>query len=892
MFIKSSMLRRIRIRLNSADSPRRISSSAAFAHALDEEHRVPYGVAYGAGPSRIPYRPPSRSFIGRAQGHEAARVLREKLSTLSHGSYAAPQAFVASLLRSIKGTAEKTQVRTNEVVPSLSRLELHTIVHHLIQEKKGNLASAIVLQALQGAPRMARRRVVSPKTLRILFGNRSIFHMRKASSKHRAIVPNLQPTIAEQRSPPPAPRLQTLLDILDILQDVRYPRTPELYELIISSCCDEGQPHLAAKIYTGLVEEWVTEGRVAEGANPEEFHPGGGPPRGWKKGDGGRWWTGVRTWRWPGEVLSPHDRLDLWHPRHLALPEKMRNFPVPLATSPPSVVPAPHSSLLNNIVNSLQLDPSKTSPHEFASSMRALAILANTVLSRTLPILALGPLLKACHTAPFKPDVYPESMADKPEQDEWAYTAFTQMHVMLMSLLWSPPISAESMRLIAAAQNAERATTPGLPIPESKETSVAVAPPPTLPLDSPYKLPPLTLSSCGILLSYAFRILKAPNMLNALMLYMKSVFKLGKGSPSTWNIILGGASRLKENKLADDAGKMLFGNLGDVGRMDKREFFSKSKVETVGNKVQFDLALSNKDGEQDAGPEANESSLVALISHLTASSQFSRLTSLVYTLIPYLAHSRGPTTTPSPDDFESQAIEFGENGRPKSVRLTPDIWVALLRGMEKAGKTGLGQRLYNVGLYEEGVAWKEMEEEHPELSALPSSLRLPQEFFTTVLLLFSQHSFFPSSGKASIIKGLCLPRGSERLTPGLAVGFLGIKVHESVKGRWEDGWVDESEMEGAKGQKYFEALIKCCWKRWGLDMPEKPLREDVGKEIVGVMKDMEAWAVQVPEVLVARFKGIRVDVRDGFWGIEEMKWGGKMESKKEAANLLKRMMGE
>lgn len=892
MLTGSSMLRRIRIRLNPAHLPRRTSSSAAFAHALDEQHTVPYGVAYGAGPSRIPYQPPSYSFTGRAQGYVAARFLREKLSSLSHGSYAAPQAFAASLVRSIEGAAQKTQVRTNEVVPSLSRLQLHTVVHHLIREKKGNLASAIVLQALQSAPRMARRRIVSPKTLRILFGNRSIFHMSKASSKRRAIAPNLQPTVAEQMSPPPAPRLQTLLDILDILQDVRYSRTPELYELIISSCCDEGQPHLAAKIYTGLVEEWVTEGRVAEGANPEEFHPGGGPPRGWKKGNGGRWWTGVRTWRWPGEVLSPHDRLDLWHPRHLALPEKMRNFPVPLATSPPSVVPAPHSSLLNNIVNSLQLDPSKTSPHEFASSMRALAILANTVLSRTLPILALGPLLKACHTAPFKPDVYPESMQDKPEKNEWAYTAFTQMHVMLMSLLWSPPISAESMRLIAAAQTAEKVRTPGLPMPESKETSVAVAPTPTLPLDSPYKLPPLTLSSCSILLSYAFRILKAPNMLNALMLYMKSVFKLGKSSPSNWNIILGGASRLRENKLADDAGKMLFGGLGDVDKVDKREFFSKSKKETVGKKVQFDLALSNKDGEQGASPEANESSLLALISHLTASSQFSRLTSLVYTLIPYLAHSRGPSITSSPDDLGSQGVEIGENGRPKSVRLTPHVWVALLRGIEKAGKTGLGQRLYNVGLHEEGIAWKEMMEEHPELSVLPSTLRLPQEFFTNVLLLFSQHSYFPSSGKASVIKGLRLPRGSERLAPDQAVGLLGIKVHETVKGRWEDGWVDESEMEGIKGQKYFEALIKCSWKRWGLDMPEKALKEDVGKEIMGVIKDMEAWRVQVPEVLVARFKGKRVDVRDGFWGIEEMKWCGKTEGKEEAAKLLKRIMGE
>jgi hypothetical protein len=93
------------------------------------------------------------------------------------------------------------------------------------------------------------------------------------------------------------------------------------------------------------------------------------------------WWKGVRTWRLPGEVISPHDRLDLWHPQNLSLGEKMRSFPFPLATSPPSAVPEPAERLLEKILATLRLDPAVADPRDFAASMRALAILCLSVNS-------------------------------------------------------------------------------------------------------------------------------------------------------------------------------------------------------------------------------------------------------------------------------------------------------------------------------------------------------------------------------------------------------------------------------------------------------------------------------------------------------------------------------
>ncbi|WVQ75167.1 hypothetical protein IAR50_004777 [Cryptococcus sp. DSM 104548] len=889
------MLRRIKVRLH----PRRAHSTAAQPRIHLEE---PYGQDYGAGPSRLPYQPPAQPLSVSAQG---SRVLREKLSSLSAGSYGNPEIFTRTILKA-SGLAG---LKPEEFIPSLSRLELHTLVHHLIRNKKGNLATGVVVHALRGAPRMARRSRIHGKALKALFADRNSFHL--INSKPRSQKPkfNLKPTIAEQQSPPPSPQLQALLDLLDLLQDVRYLRTPEMYDLVIRACCTESQFHIAAKIYVGLVEEWVTEGRVAEGASPEDFHPGGGPPRDWvewKQERGARWWTGIRTWKWPGEVLSPHDRLDLWHPRNIALPEKMRNFPVPLATSPPSIVPAPHSSLLNSIVCSLQLDPKLVSPHEFASSMRALAILANTVLSRTLPILALRRLLQAAHRAPSQPDVFPESFLSKPEGDDWAFTAFTQTHVMLMSLLWRPPMSASNMGMIQAAQDAEQRVLPSPDLPPALSSESLPVP---IAQDSPYKLPPLSWTSSLVLLSYGFRSLRAPGVVGTLLKYMKAAFNMGGRAPDAWNIILGGASRSKQYQVAEEVGGVLFSNLAlpsAESQMDKREFFSRRKMAARGDITKVGGGLDVILPEEQDMPEANEASVLAFVGHLSSTSQFSRLETLIYQLIPYLASAEAASAATD----EEQGLVVGESGRLKSSRLTPKIYMALLRGLENSGKPGLAQRVLNVALYSERGAFQDLLAENPLLSAPPPELRLPQVVFTVLMRTYAQRE--PSSTKGKSLTGIKLPKGAGRLPPSVGLGVLALELHEKVRRRWVDGWVANSEMKGDRGQRYFHALIRCCWARFdlatcfpsphGVKKEFAPLREQVQREMVGVIKDMERWRLDVPKVLVRRIREEYVEegetgdevflVGEGSGGEELEVTGAKDLSKtSDARRLMLRIMG-
>ncbi|WVN86997.1 uncharacterized protein L203_102172 [Cryptococcus depauperatus CBS 7841] len=872
------MIRCIRLKLSATQQRIIHAKATATLEAQD-----PYGVAYGAGPSRLSYQPSHSP--KRLYANENARVLRKSLANLSHGSYALPAVFVRSLQKAVDKTGA---IHLDDAVSRLSRLNLHIIVHHLIRQKKGNLAAAIILQALKDSPRMARRRVISPKSLSVLFRDRNNFSFLNSVSYSRKIPPNLSPTVHQQSSPPPSIRLQTILDMLEILQDVRYRRPAEMYLLTIKACCDESLFHLAAKVYVGLVEEWITEGRVAEGAHPDDFHPGGGPPRGWNKEEGDRWWTGVRTWRWPGEVLSPHDRLDLWHPRHLSLPEKMRNFPVPLATSPPTLVPHPHSSLLNAIILSLKLDPTQVAPHEFASSMRALAILSNTVLSRTLPILGLHQLLRKCKDAPFKPDVYPEGMSREESEDAWAYTAFTQVHVTLMSLLWSPPISAGNMGLIVAAQNAELASQ----LSSDTPCSAQHCPLPTY----TYSLPPLSLQSCTLLLSYAFRKLKAPSLLTSLLDYMRNVFgRLGVGkNVNGWNEIIRGAGAVGLSHVADDAAKVLLGDVGkDNRRMDEREMAAQNKMGI--NKAPKELvpALQQELSMLEQGEvEANEQTLLAFIHHLAATSQFPRLVTLIYTLIPYLAHSRHSSHIL--DDTEG--LEVGASGRPKSSKLMPKIYLSLLKALERAGRVGLAQRIFGVALYEERAAWEAYHTANPLYTSFPGELRCSQELFTTMLQTYSQLLSPPSIS----LKGIKVPKYAESLSVGDQVAALGLDIHHLARTRWKEGWIDKAEMKGSGGERYWRGLMACCWSRWNLasalsSTPNNfgglpPLSRPVEREMIGVMKDMEAWGISAPEIMRARLQGRKIDEGSRlFW---QKGQGRSKERKGDAEKLLKRIMGE
>ncbi|WWC73472.1 uncharacterized protein I206_107442 [Kwoniella pini CBS 10737] len=858
------MLRRIRAKLlsNPVRPPLtlpsfRLSSSAALARCQEseEDQLVPYGLDYGAGPSRIPYQPPHvhipPTSLESTSSRLTVRNLREILRNVKPGAYAQPKIFMKTIFNHSQSWSQPKNIHYSQDIASISRIELHTIVHHLIRRKKGNTAAALIRDVLALSSREKRRRLLSIKTVSTLFRDRSAYNMFKAQSLGGIAnaAPDLSPNFESQIALPPSRALATLLNILDLLQDVRYNRPLELYSLIIKQCVDEQLYDLAAKVYVGLVEEWVTEGRVAHGANPDDFHPGGGPPR--AQGDQplskllGHWWTGVRTWRLPGEILSPHDRLDLWHPKQLSLGEKMKNFPLPIATSPPSLVPQPKTVLLNTIISSLTLDPEACSPREFASSMRALAILANTVLSRTLPIVSLGRLLQAFKTAPNKPDVYPENVSEIPSENQWAYTSFTQIHVTLMSLLFSPPISSHSMQLIAENQDLQHEE--GLTSPNHDQAM------------NQYMMPPLSWKSCTILLRYAFESLRKPFLLKRLLRYMKDVFSMGAENPQAFNTLLKGASALQLNAIAAQSDQAIFGEQkydrpshAPPPKPESRFFSSTQRIarkRTKHNKEEEDLGgFIQTEFELGTSPLPDQNSLLALIKHLTVTSQFIRLESLVYILEPYLEFSKNMSPAEVQSRLQKRRLEPGISGRPKSQGIPYDVYVALLKGLEKAGSTGLAQRVFNLAMYAEKENINDFFETNPE-GILPSSLKFPLEGFKVMLDVWGNESRFTNRSSNGIGDqvpiGWELPQGYKRLPRGVAAGYMTMVTHHLAKKSYSPENFNE---------EYYNSLLKACKWRWKLSEDEQLFR-GFRNEMKNICQDIEDSNLQIPEVLLAKLTG-------------------------------------
>ncbi|GMK53440.1 hypothetical protein CspeluHIS016_0100260 [Cutaneotrichosporon spelunceum] len=675
--------------------------------------REPYGQEYGAGPSRLPYKPPipavrqeptaasdaaAAARLARTTTRQSARWLRKALNAMSDADR------IALRQPMDRATADALLARAGIRVEALSRLELHTFLHDLIRLQAASLAVWVCIDVLEHLhPSSIPRKVFAPSTL-VALGTLGDGQEILLPPYFRHPLGRLeQPPIEEQQPLPTSDYLASLLSLLELLQRVRHRRPQELYRLAMVQCINELRPDEAAKIYVGLVEEWIVEGRIAEGADPSDFYAGGGPPREPLKSDSpllAMWFRGVRTWRLPGEALSPHDRLDLWHPHHHSLHERLSGFPMPVPTSPPSLVPNPSMQLLSIIINNLELDPKKLSPADYASSVRALAMLANTVISRTLPVPAVPSILKAFSDSHMEPRVYPESFTEVPEPSGWAYTANTQVHVALVSLMFSPPNYARAAEI-------HRRFSPEDKIPH--EVGAAR-----------YMLRPLGWKSCLVLIKYAAETLHQPRLLGRLFDYMKATFR--EWDMPALNILFRGSSQTRDNALATAVEERIFGNsllanakgseTGKAGKTEKTKSIEEEKPqdqlrallpETQHPQSKPQPAF-NHDSEVEAllsgidmdALRADSHTLVALVKHLTVTSQFDRLVMLVYTVLPYLAVNVGTPFENVQKLAQLTGGEISSRGRLLPARLPTELFATLTAALAKSGNTGLGQRVFSL----------------------------------------------------------------------------------------------------------------------------------------------------------------------------------------------------
>ncbi|CAD6589437.1 MAG: hypothetical protein TREMPRED_005356 [Tremellales sp. Tagirdzhanova-0007] len=881
------MLRVIRQRLGRlpcrplANRPRSASTSSLAVAREDGGVEVVYGVQSAAGPSRLPFK--STMSKPTESDRFASPVCSTASNTLSSASGKTSQAIrqalqildVSQLSHSAGMDVLREALGIELPLHTLSRLKLHLILHRLIRSKSrlSGLAARIIHDAIKHGrdSKPQRRRLVAFRTLVALFRDPAEYDYSEGQLQFTSRAPHTTtPTMADHAPALPSYELSCLLNLLEALQSIRNRRPIELYDLIIGRCREERLPDIAAKVYVGMVEEWIVEGRVAEGLEPDEdFYEGGGPPRnadtdrlsiasskkGWDLRRELRllYWKTVRTWTLPGEVLSPHDRLDLWHPHNLALGEKLRNFPYPDPQSPPMLVPAPHDRLLSIVLGSLQLDPDIASPTDFAASMRACAMLASTILNRTLPILSQAKVLEILGDTPRHPPIYPEKMTEPPSEDDaWAYQACTHIHLAFQSLFLRPPINHDSVQYIKAAEHAK----------------LAGHPPPSAPAPTTlYMLPPLCYRACMSMIKYGLRKLRRPHILENILLYMKSVSPL---TTSLYNILLRGSTLARDNTAADQLEKILFGATNLAKREGRSSKFEKVSVPSArqsdgyGNMPSAIASLVVPSPDKPVSPDLK--SLLALIPHLTATSQFDRLVQITYELIPFLAFSKSMTPEELSTSIQRKGVEPGVSGRPRPEALPLHIYACLLVGFEKGRVAALPSRVFSLAQQAETALTKSHLERHPDIPA-PPSCRLGIEVFTSMLLIWrneaelSNARFRQGSQLVEWPKGWALPQGYSRLPWRIGVNLMIIHTYNAARVRWRNGEPLRPDV------MFFNAMVKASVKRWDLHS-KVLLKGRVKEEVEQVVEDMREHGVPIPPWLDAKLGRSKFPML-----VSELNWG-------------------
>jgi hypothetical protein len=486
--------------------------------------------------------------------------------------------------------------------------------------------------------------------------------------------------------------LRYSLALLSQLQAMRKPRTAKTYETLLRHCVHVGKPDMAASVFAGLVEEWILEGRVAEVGDGSLFHEGGVPKQNHpslseqakeeQPDDDDRrkmkkivdsWFEGVRTWRLPGEAMAPLEKLEFWHPKALRLHEKMRNFPFPSPTSPPSLVPAPSASLLDIVICSLTYEPACSDPRTdragnlrqpeimiqnrpYRRSARALAILANTILSRTLPVTALRPLFKAMRRLSLQVPVYPKNFdwkgIDPDRRSE--FSAGTHVHSALISLLWSPP---------------------------SLNSPAAVW--------SSYRLPPLSLQSTRTLLRYALSVFPSSNAVKRFLKHIKQAFGIGVIT----KVVLG-PSRSQEKGW--------------------KSFFQVNKID---EKLKI-LEEREAEIEIPEPPVTDEDVIFRL--KLAREEGRAEVNNLIYKAFPFL-NTYGYKALPLDADYATLHREQHRRTRLVQSALSRSSWtfVAGITALHSIGNTPLAERLYLLALRAEEDAQKGFELDKAKAWYLP-----------------------------------------------------------------------------------------------------------------------------------------------------------------------------
>lgn len=713
--------------------------------------------------------------------------------------------------------------------------------------------------------------------------------------------------------------MTTALQVLDALQHFRLQRSQTIYELLLRQCMLHGHPEKAATVYVGLIEEWILEGRLAEGGDLQEFAEGGLPAdeiianmtaareqrmakrtdsEGMPSGAKGntepirftraqrrpsiasrmnQWFEGIRSWRLPGEPIAPLDRIMLWHPKKLALKDKMKNFPMPMPMSPPRMVPTPSVELLYVILRGLEFKTISieqasgrmnksvaVDPEQFERCARALAILANPVLSRTLPITALGKLLKAFRTLPDQPAVFPEKMVQhRSNLDQEVYTAYTHCQQALFSLIMAPP-----SRMWSGTRG------------------------------SPYRLQPMDMDSANSILAYALRVLKTQTHIDKLFSYISDSFGLKRFTTATNNILMtfGRASRSANPDKMDPA-KVSTVKSTPVSLAKWREYFQQSLIAPAEAQETAVQALSTAESADpftyDSPPYIRNADdlyrFTAYVQHLAKTSQRDKLTRLINTLIPFLDTQ---SYSSLPDNATTQDMKHDLQNRTSLARqamaLPPRMYVVLLSVLQQAGKTGLAERIWNIARQGSETSIRLAKRSKgktvgPVLSSptRPPPWYLPEHAYTIMMNIYEAERQKGTVGGRKAIKGWGIKAGfQDSSDPASSARTMAHRIyqqavraaHQSPSSHdWHPAtpdWIRNAYSDFMQPPVLDDKLFHAYTMGLLKDRPtseqelrtisDKRLKDAIG-DLLEVTQDMQRWRCRIPWIVEQRFEWLKAE---------------------------------
>lgn len=369
----------------------------------------------------------------------------------------------------------------------------------------------------------------------------------------------------------------------------------------------------------------------------------------------------------------------------------MRNFPLPSPTSPPSLVPTPDEALLEIIISSLTYHPTCVDSvtdkrtqrvhgpemakenQAYRRSARALAILSNTILSRTLPFTALKSLFQAMSRLSVKVPVFPPGL-DKKDREKTTpkleYSAGAHIHEALVSLLWSPPTATHPFRREAWFN---------------------------------YRLPPLTFHSARLLLSYALTRFTTPRVVQGFIKHMLERFGKGAVASADSLNVHGDADNTLHDWFAHKRRALRTAMFECHRRLHSLIRLSKFPLPSAKSKPLLLEAPKPSESEQglvsqtiEHGPSDSE---LIMQMKMVGALQNDVAKQLVYLAFPYLDVLRYPKVSSDSDPEEvEQELRRRQASAEVAKQRSPWVFVAALIMLRGQDNTPLAERVYVLAL--------------------------------------------------------------------------------------------------------------------------------------------------------------------------------------------------